>query len=95
VTNDITLQMGTNCKLPTQKFVAFRALQCGLSSRVLDVLRKGGFERPLPIQAQALPGGQQRAAWCAGLLVPNTSTRGALLACADQQCHIRPRLASF
>lgn len=31
-------------------------LQCGLSSRVLDVLRKGGFERPLAIQAQALPG---------------------------------------
>ncbi|KAL4419032.1 hypothetical protein ABPG77_010019 [Micractinium sp. CCAP 211/92] len=29
--------------------------QCGLSSRVLDVLRKGGFERPLSIQAQALP----------------------------------------
>ncbi|KAL4430956.1 hypothetical protein ABPG75_006212 [Micractinium tetrahymenae] len=29
--------------------------QCGLSSRVLDVLRKGGFERPLAIQAQALP----------------------------------------
>ncbi|KAI3433563.1 hypothetical protein D9Q98_003374 [Chlorella vulgaris] len=29
--------------------------QCGLSTRILDVLKKGGFERPLPIQAQALP----------------------------------------
>ncbi|EIE18729.1 DEAD-domain-containing protein [Coccomyxa subellipsoidea C-169] len=29
--------------------------QCGLSSRVLDVLQKGGFARPMPIQAQALP----------------------------------------
>jgi ATP-dependent RNA helicase DDX46/PRP5 len=29
--------------------------QCGLSSRVLEVLRKAGFEGPLPIQAQALP----------------------------------------
>jgi DEAD/DEAH box helicase len=29
--------------------------QCGLSSRVLDVLKKSGFERPMPIQAQALP----------------------------------------
>ena len=31
------------------------APQCGLSGRILEVLRKGGFERPLPIQAQALP----------------------------------------
>ncbi len=31
------------------------ALQCGLSGRILEVLGKGGFERPLPIQAQALP----------------------------------------
>lgn len=30
-------------------------MQCGLSGRILEVLRKGGFERPLPIQAQALP----------------------------------------
>lgn len=30
-------------------------LQCGLSGRILEVLRKAGFERPLPIQAQALP----------------------------------------
>ncbi|PSC68276.1 DEAD-box ATP-dependent RNA helicase 42 isoform A [Micractinium conductrix] len=29
--------------------------QCGLSTRILEVLRKGGFERPLSIQAQALP----------------------------------------
>lgn len=29
--------------------------QCGLNSRILDILRKGGFERPLAIQAQALP----------------------------------------
>ena len=29
--------------------------QCGLSSRVLEVLRKAGYARPMPIQAQALP----------------------------------------
>lgn len=29
--------------------------QCGLSTRILEVLRKAGFEKPLPIQAQALP----------------------------------------
>eukprot|EP00887_Chlorella_sp_A99_P005469 scaffold1.g5469.t1 len=29
--------------------------QAGLSSRVLEVLRKSGFDRPLPIQAQAVP----------------------------------------
>lgn len=29
--------------------------QCGLNSRVLDVLQKSGFAKPMPIQAQALP----------------------------------------
>lgn len=29
--------------------------QAGLSFKVLEVLRKGGFDKPLPIQAQALP----------------------------------------
>lgn len=29
--------------------------QCGLSGRVLDVIRKSGFDAPMPIQAQALP----------------------------------------
>lgn len=29
--------------------------QCGLSGRVLDVIRKSGFDSPMPIQAQALP----------------------------------------
>ena len=29
--------------------------QCGLATRVLDILRKAGFDKPLPIQAQALP----------------------------------------
>ncbi|KAL3155377.1 hypothetical protein ABBQ38_010937 [Trebouxia sp. C0009 RCD-2024] len=29
--------------------------QCGLSGRVLDVIRKSGFDTPMPIQAQALP----------------------------------------
>lgn len=29
--------------------------QCGLPSRVLDVIRKCGFESLMPIQAQALP----------------------------------------
>ena len=31
-------------------------VQCGLSTRILEVLKKGGFEQPLSIQAQALPG---------------------------------------
>ncbi|CAI5495865.1 unnamed protein product, partial [Closterium sp. Naga37s-1] len=30
-------------------------VQSGLSNKVLDVLKKMGFERPMPIQAQALP----------------------------------------
>lgn len=29
--------------------------QCGLSSRVLEILRKSGFASPMPIQCQALP----------------------------------------
>ncbi len=29
--------------------------QCGLSSRVLEVLLKAGYAKPMPIQAQALP----------------------------------------
>lgn len=29
--------------------------QCGLSSRVLEVLTKAGYAKPMPIQAQALP----------------------------------------
>ena len=29
--------------------------QCGLSGRVLDVIRKSGFDTPMAIQAQALP----------------------------------------
>ncbi len=29
--------------------------QAGLSGKMLEVLKKGGFERPLPIQAQAMP----------------------------------------
>ena len=29
--------------------------QCGLSTRVLEVIRKSGFDTPMPIQAQALP----------------------------------------
>ncbi len=29
--------------------------QCGLATRVLEILRKAGCEKPLPIQAQALP----------------------------------------
>ena len=29
--------------------------QCGLSGRVLDVIRKSGFDSPMPIQAQARP----------------------------------------
>ena len=30
-------------------------VQCGLSSRIIEVLRKGSFDSPLPIQAQAIP----------------------------------------
>ena len=41
---------------PTHPPVSTCLLQCGLSTRILEVLRKGGFERPLSIQAQALPG---------------------------------------
>ncbi len=29
--------------------------QCGLATRVLEILRKAGYDKPLPIQAQALP----------------------------------------
>ena len=29
--------------------------QCGLSSRVLDVLKKGGLASPMPIQVHAVP----------------------------------------
>jgi len=29
--------------------------QCGLSARVLETIRRAGFEKPLPIQSQALP----------------------------------------
>ena len=66
-------------------------MQCGLSSRILDVLKKGGFERPLSIQAQALPGEltqlllwRQVPLWCWVVYLPR-----ALLArdvCCCKRC---------
>ncbi len=42
--------------------------QAGLSSRLLDVLRRGGFERPLPIQAQVCGGCGWGRGWVDTLL---------------------------
>jgi ATP-dependent RNA helicase DDX46/PRP5 len=41
---------GLNCPRPIKNWT-----QAGLSQKVLDVLVKSALERPLPIQAQALP----------------------------------------
>ncbi|BDA49746.1 DEAD-box ATP-dependent RNA helicase 42 [Coccomyxa sp. Obi] len=41
---------GKNIPKPVQNW-----FQCGLSSRVLELLQKSGFAKPMPIQAQALP----------------------------------------
>ena len=29
--------------------------QCGVSSKILDILKKNGYEKPTPIQSQAIP----------------------------------------
>lgn len=41
---------GKRCPRPIQKWT-----QCGLDQRVLEVIKKAGYERPTPIQAQAIP----------------------------------------
>ena len=41
---------GKDCPKPIKTWA-----QCGLPSRVLDVLKKNGYEKPTPIQAQAIP----------------------------------------
>jgi len=41
---------GKNCPKPIKSWT-----QCGLSNRILDVIKKAGFEKPLAIQCQALP----------------------------------------
>lgn len=41
---------GKNCPKPVRTWA-----QCGVSLKVLECLKKSGFERPTPIQAQAIP----------------------------------------
>lgn len=41
---------GKGCPKPVKKWA-----QCGLPLRVLDVIKKCGYEKPTPIQAQAIP----------------------------------------
>lgn len=66
--------------------------QCGLNSRILDVLKKGGFQEPLPIQAQALPSECRRrllggaGGWTFLPAVPGTTLCCALLCSAVPLC---------
>lgn len=41
---------GLKCPKPIKKWS-----QCGLSTKILDVIKELGYERPTPIQAQAIP----------------------------------------
>ena len=41
---------GKDCPKPVKTWS-----QCGLSSKILDVMKKNNYERPTPIQAQAIP----------------------------------------
>ena len=41
---------GKDCPKPVKAWS-----QCGLSSKVMDVIKKNGYEKPTPIQAQAIP----------------------------------------
>ena len=41
---------GKNCPNPVKTWA-----QCGLASKVLDVMKKQNYEKPTPIQAQAIP----------------------------------------
>lgn len=61
-------------------------MQCGLSSRVLDVLRKGGFERPLAIQAQALPGGAAMLGQLCGAGAMFSKAWGCVAECSSVHC---------
>ena len=41
---------GKNCPNPVKTWA-----QCGLTAKVLEVMKKSGYEKPTPIQAQAIP----------------------------------------
>lgn len=41
---------GKGCPKPIKEWA-----QCGISKKELDILKKLGFEKPTPIQAQAIP----------------------------------------
>lgn len=41
---------GKNCPNPIKTWA-----QCGLSTKILDVMKKNNYEKPTPIQAQAIP----------------------------------------
>lgn len=41
---------GKNCPKPVKSWA-----QCGLSTKILDVMKKNNYEKPTPIQAQAIP----------------------------------------
>lgn len=41
---------GKDCPKPVKTWA-----QCGMSNKVLDVMKKNGYEKPTPIQAQAIP----------------------------------------
>lgn len=41
---------GKGCPKPIKTWA-----QCGVSKKVLDVLKKHSYEKPTPIQAQAIP----------------------------------------
>lgn len=41
---------GKNCPRPIKNWP-----QCGVSSKILNILKKNGYEKPTPIQAQAIP----------------------------------------
>lgn len=41
---------GKNCPRPVQKWT-----QCGLDQRIMEVIRRAGYEKPTPIQAQTIP----------------------------------------
>lgn len=41
---------GKGCPKPIKTFA-----QCGLSDKILKILKKKGYEKPTPIQCQAIP----------------------------------------
>lgn len=41
---------GKNCPTPIRTWA-----QCGLASKILDIMKKNNYEKPTPIQAQAIP----------------------------------------